>query len=126
MPKKPQSKLGMITRRSLLVGSVAIAGGVAFGYWKYKQPHDNPLKTNLNPGQAALSPYILITNDGITLFSPRAEMGQGVYTTLSAMVAEELDVTLEQVTVEHSPASNIYYNAAVLQEGMTNINASGS
>ena len=118
MSEKQGSKLGMITRRGLLVGSIAITGGVAFGYWKYKQPHDNPLQKNLKAGQAALSAYILITQEGITLYSPRAEMGQGVYTTLSAMVAEELDVTLEQVTVKHSPASNIYYNAAVLHEGI--------
>ena len=116
--KKQKSKLATYTRRGFLVGSLAVTGGVVFGYWKYKQPHDNPLLDNIADGDAALTPYILINQQGITLFSPRAEMGQGVYTTLAAMIAEELDIELEQAKVSHSPASNVYYNAAVLEEGI--------
>ena len=115
---KQRSKLATITRRGLLVGSAAVVGGAAFGFWKYKQPHDNPLALKSESDDAVLTPYIIINQSGITVFSPRAEMGQGVYTTLTALVAEELDVTLEQVTVEHSPPANIYYNAAVLEEGI--------
>ena len=115
---KKRSKLATITRRSFLVGSLAVTGGVVFGYWKYKQPHDNPLLDTASEGDAVLSPYILINQEGITIFSPRAEMGQGVYTTLASMVAEELDIELEQANVVHSPASNVYYNAAVLEEGI--------
>jgi isoquinoline 1-oxidoreductase beta subunit len=47
----------------------------------------------------------------ITVIAPRAEMGQGISTTLAAFVAEELDVPLDQVKVEHGPASYAYYNA---------------
>lgn len=112
------SKLGKITRRTFLIGSVAIAGGAAFGYWKYKQPFDNPLEANLKKGEAALTPYILINQEGITIIAPRAEMGQGVHTTLAALVAEELDVSLEQVTVIHGPASNAYFNEAILEEAV--------
>ena len=32
------SRIGKITRRAFLVGSVAIAGGVAFGYYLYTAP----------------------------------------------------------------------------------------
>ncbi len=112
------SKLGTITRRTFLFGSVVIAGGVGFGYYKYKKPHVNPLEFNLADGGSALTPYILIDNNGITIIAPRAEMGQGVQTTLAAMVAEELDVTLEQVKVIHGPASAAYFNAAVLEEAI--------
>ncbi len=110
-------KVATITRRTLLIGSAAIAGGVAFGYWKYKQPFDNPLLADLEEGQSSLSPYILIDKSGITIITPRAEMGQGVHTTLAAMVAEELEVELEDINIEHGPASRAYFNGAVLEEG---------
>ena len=112
------SKLGTITRRTFLFGSVAIAGGIGFGYYKYKQPIDNPLNAGLSDGDAALTPYVLIDQNGISIIAPRAEMGQGVHTTLAALVAEELDVTLEQIKVLHGPASAAYFNAAVLEEAI--------
>ncbi len=111
-------KLATITRRTFLLGAVAITGGVVFGYWKYKQPYGNPLQNNLNDGEAALTPYVLIDQDGITIIAPRAEMGQGIHTTLAALVAEELDVSLEQVKVIHGPASNAYFNAAGFEEAI--------
>ncbi len=114
-------RLKTITRRTLLIGSVAIAGGVAFGYWRYKTPYKNPLLENLAEGEAALTPYVKVDADGITIIAPRAEMGQGVVTTLAALVAEELDVALEDVSVEHGPASKAYFNGAVLEEGLPGI-----
>ncbi|MFT6031939.1 MAG: isoquinoline 1-oxidoreductase beta subunit [Arenicella sp.] len=112
------SNLGTITRRTFLFGSMAITGGVGFGYYKYKQPIDNPLGNDLADGGRALTPYLLIDQHGISIITPRAEMGQGVQTTLAALVAEELDVTLAQVTVLHGPASSAYFNAVVFEEGI--------
>ena len=106
------------TRRAFLVTSVAIAGGVAFGYWRYKTPYDNPLLADLEDGENAITPYVLIDQSGITIIAPRSEMGQGVHTTLAALVAEELDVALSDVRVEHGPASKVYYNAKALEEGL--------
>ena len=111
-------RLKTITRRTLLIGSAAIAGGVVFGYWRYKTPYANPLLENLRDGEVALTPYIRIDQAGITIITPRAEMGQGVHTTLAALVAEELDVSLADVKVEHGPASKAYYNGAMLEEGL--------
>lgn len=111
-------RLKTITRRSLLIGSAAIAGGVVIGYWRYKTPYENPLLTELEAGETALTPYVKIDQNGITVIAPRAEMGQGVHTTLAALVAEELDVTLEQVRVEHGPASKAYFNGAAFEEGI--------
>ena len=112
------SRLGKITRRTLLIGSAAVAGGVVFGYWRYKTPYPNPLLADLGPGEAALTPFVRIDQDGVTIITPRAEMGQGIHTTLAALVAEELDVSLDAVRVEHGPASKAYYNAALLEEGV--------
>ena len=111
-------RLRTITRRTFVVASVAITGGVIFGYWKYKQPFGNPLLDELADGEAALTPYIRIDKNGITIITPRAEMGQGVHTTLAALVAEELDVKLNAVAIEHGPASNAYYNEVLLEEGL--------
>ncbi|MEZ5658817.1 MAG: molybdopterin cofactor-binding domain-containing protein [Burkholderiaceae bacterium] len=110
-------KLATVTRRTFLIGSVAVAGGVAFGIWKYRQPYDNPLLEELADGQVALTPYVKIDANGVTIIVPRAEMGQGVHTTLAALVAEELDLDIAAIRVEHGPAAYAYYNAVVLEEG---------
>lgn len=109
------SRFGTIVRRTFLIGSAAIAGGVAFGWYSYARPYANPLKGD---GTAALTPYVVIDADGVTIITPRAEMGQGVHTTLAALVAEEMDLPWEQVRVAHGPASPAYYNAGVLEEGV--------
>ena len=111
-------RIAKIARRTFLLGSVAVVGGVAFGYWKYKQPYGNPLDDRLTDGEAALTPYVKVAADGVTIITPRAEMGQGVHTTLAAMVAEELDIDLDAVQIEHGPASYAYYNEAVLEEAV--------
>ncbi|SOC84129.1 isoquinoline 1-oxidoreductase, beta subunit [Ensifer adhaerens] len=112
------ASIGKIARRTFLVGAAAVAGGVAFGYYKYKQQLENPLKKDLAKGEATFNPYIKIASDDrITVIVPRAEMGQGAFTTLAALVAEELDVTLDQIAIEHGPAAPAYYNDAALREG---------
>ncbi len=110
-------RLATITRRTFLVGAVAVAGGAAFGYYKYKQPYDNPLEGELAEGEGTFNPYVKIASDNtITVIAPRAEMGQGVHTTLAAFVAEELDVSLDQIKIEHGPASSAYYNEAAMRD----------
>lgn len=104
------SRLGKITRRTLLVGAVAVAGGVAFGVYQVRRPVANPLRPEEG---AALNPYVIIDPAGISVIAPRAEMGQGVHTTLAALVAEELDADFEQVRVLHGPPAAAYYNAAL-------------
>lgn len=104
------SRLGTITRRTLLVGAVAVAGGVAFGVYQVRRPVANPLRPE---DGATLNPYVIIDQAGISIIAPRAEMGQGVHTTLAALVAEELDADFEQVRVLHGPPAAAYYNAAL-------------
>lgn len=112
------SRVSRVARRTFLVGAVAVTGGLAVGYWWYRKPYANPLLDDAPPGSAVLTPYVRIDNHGVTIITPRAEMGQGVHTTLAALVAEELDLALDQVRVEHGPASYAYYNAALLEEGI--------
>lgn len=52
-------------------------------------------------GGAQLNAYVRIATDGtITLITPDAEMGQGVFTSLPAILAEELDADFDRVRIE--------------------------
>lgn len=111
--------LGKIARRTFLIGTGLVAGGLAVGYYYYRRPYPNPLEGELTDGEVTFNPYVKIAPDNtITLVAPRAEMGQGVSTTLAALVAEELDVRLDQVIVEHGPAGHAYANTTMLEEGV--------
>lgn len=106
------SRLGTITRRGFLVGSVAIAGGVAFGVYKVRQAVPNPLR----PEQGtALNAFVILDADGVTLVTGRAEMGQGAQTTLAACLAEEMDLDWQSVRLLHGPASAAYFNGALME-----------
>ena len=109
---------GSIARRTFLIGSAAIAGGLGVGYYFYRRPYANPLLKQAKAGEAVFNPYVIIGPDNrIVIVVPRSEMGQGVQTTLAALVAEELDVPFADIEVEHGPASWAYYNRAVLEDG---------
>ena len=110
-------KLGTITRRTLLVGSAAIGGGVLFGVYQYKKPLPNPLKEDLAEGEAALTPYVKIDQSGVTLVTPRADIGQGAYSVQVHLIAEELDVDPTKVKYTPGKPSKAYYNGAVMDEG---------
>ncbi|WP_372571337.1 xanthine dehydrogenase family protein molybdopterin-binding subunit [Ruegeria jejuensis] len=112
------ASVAKILRRTFLIGSAAIVGGVAFGVYYVNRPAPNPLKPQ--EGETALNPFVLIDQEGVTLFAPRAEMGQGVMTTWAALIAEELDVELDDVRVLHGPAAAAYYNSAMLGEALPN------
>ncbi len=107
-----------IARRTFLVGSMAVTGGVAFGYYAYFRPGENPLEADLAEGAAALTPYVLIDQSGVTLITPRADKGQGAYSLQAALIAEELDIELDQVSVDPGPPSPIYYNTAIAGEAV--------
>ena len=47
--------------------------------------------------------FLRITADGITLILPHTEVGQGVYTSSAMLMAEELDVDLDQIRIESAP-----------------------
>lgn len=102
-----------ITRRSFLVLGAAFAGGAAFGAYKVAEVPENPLVPG--PDGMPLNPWVIINADGVTVIAPRAEMGQGISTTLAALVAEELDVEWSQVRVLHGPPAQAYYNAGFVE-----------
>ncbi|MCC3862117.1 xanthine dehydrogenase family protein molybdopterin-binding subunit [Pseudemcibacter aquimaris] len=112
-------KIATITRRTFLVGSAAIAGGIGFGYYSYQKPIKNPLLDTLGDGEGAITPYVLINQDGVTLITPRADLGQGAYSIQAALLAEELDVDLNEINVDPGmPNGGVYYNTAVGAEAV--------
>ena len=110
--------LAAITRRTFLIGSAAIAGGVAFGTYQVKRPISNPLLDDLSDGEASITPFIKIAADGITLITPRADKGQGAYSMQANLIAEELDIDPASANLSPGLPGPAYYNAAVLKEGV--------
>jgi isoquinoline 1-oxidoreductase beta subunit len=50
-----------------------------------------------------LTPFVIIEKSGaITIFNPRPEMGQGVFGSIPSLIAEELEVSLDQVTIKQT------------------------
>lgn len=109
---------GTITRRTFLIGSAAIAGGVAFGTYLAKKPIDNPLLDDLEEGEAGITPFVKIGPNGITLITPRADKGQGAYSMQANLIAEELDIDPATATITPGMPGPAYYNGAVMSEGV--------
>ncbi|SLN26087.1 Isoquinoline 1-oxidoreductase subunit beta [Roseivivax jejudonensis] len=107
-----------IARRTFLIGSATILGGVAFGAYFVSRPTSNPLLKGLPEGQAALTPFVKITPDGITLIVPRADVGQGIASTQAMLIAEELDIDPSTTTLDPGQPHQAYFNAAVAADSL--------
>lgn len=111
-------RLKTITRRSFLVGSAAIAGGVAFGVYAVKRAPENPLAADLPEGAASFNPWVLIERDKITLITTHGDKGQGVMSAQAALIAEELDVDWGDFETSFGKPSGAYWNTAMAAEGV--------
>ena len=111
-------RLKTIARRSFLIGSAAIVGGVAFGTYLAKRDIPNPLLDDLADGEAAITPFVKITQDGVILITPRADSGQGSYSIQAHLIAEELDIDPKAATITPGMPGPAYYNSKVLSEGV--------
>ena len=102
--------LGLSRRAALQSGLV---GGLvlAFQWPLHAAPANEPGQSPDHPGsQFVPNAFIRIDETGkTTLVIPQAEMGQGVYTAIAMILAEELDADLAQVVLEHSPPSDKLY-----------------
>lgn len=113
------SRGSTIARRGFLIGSAAILGGVAFGAWFVNRPTANPLLGDLREGEAALTPFVKITQEGITLIVPRADVGQGIASTQAMLIAEELDIDPATATLDPGQPHPAYFNGTVAADGVT-------
>jgi isoquinoline 1-oxidoreductase beta subunit len=105
-----------VSRRSFLKAGAAFGGGLVIGWvpegWA-ADPEDasQPFSPNA---------FVRIDRAGkVTVVSPSVEMGQGTYTALPMLVAEELDVDMSAVSVAHAPASAKLYSNPLLGAQIT-------
>jgi isoquinoline 1-oxidoreductase beta subunit len=99
------------SRRTLLKGGLAGGFVLAFHLPLRAAPVNEPDQPPDHPqGQFAPNAFIRIDNAGkTTLVMPQAEMGQGVYTSIAMILADELDADFAQVVLVHGPPSDKLY-----------------
>ena len=111
--KKPMSK----TRRTFLIGTGLIGGALVIGTtlaWR-RVAGAQSFKPPAKDGETALNAWLKISPDSTIIVQvPRQEMGQGVFTMLAMLVAEELDADWTKVHVEQAQISAIYGNVTAL------------
>ncbi len=109
-------KIATIARRTFIIGTAAVTGGIVIGVVAYKWPHENPLLEDLDDGEASLNPYVTIDANGITITTPRSDLGQGAYSVQAMLVAEELDVAWGSFKIDPGPPDAVYFNTRLLDE----------
>lgn len=104
-------------RRRFLLAGAALGGGLLVGC-SAPTPEDrlgSPDVLPVREGHVALNGWVRIATDGtVTVAVPRAEMGQGVFTALPLLLAEELDADWDDVRAEPAPVDRIYANQAMM------------
>ena len=97
-----------ISRRTLLIGGGAGIGLiVAFALW----PREPGTALFAEDGERVFGHYLKIAEDGqVTVAVPQAETGQGIWTGLAQIVADELGAAWESVAVVPAPDSPVYAN----------------
>jgi len=101
--------LDRVSRRALLTGS--LAGGFVLAFHLPVRAVNEPVQPPDDiKDKFAPNAFIRIDQSGkTTLVMPQVEMGQGVYTALPMILAEELDADFAQLTLEHAPPSDKLY-----------------
>jgi isoquinoline 1-oxidoreductase beta subunit len=92
------------SRRWLLKAGAAAGGGLLVGF---SAPAPGPAAAEEANSEFAPNAFLRIGRDGkIVMTIPQVEMGQGTYTSLAAIIAEELDADFSQVSVEAAPPND--------------------
>ncbi|MES2135550.1 MAG: molybdopterin cofactor-binding domain-containing protein [Pseudomonadota bacterium] len=104
-----------IDRRTLLIGGGAGVGlVVAYALW----PRHLASGLAARKGEQAFGAFIKISRDGrITVAVPQVETGQGIWTALPQVVADELGAAWETIGVEPAPLNGEYANPLAKAEG---------
>jgi isoquinoline 1-oxidoreductase subunit beta len=98
------SKFVKVSRREFLKTGALISGGLVIGFHL-------PFGSSRAEGAVTFKPnaFLRIGSDGtVTCIINKSEMGQGVYTSLPMLIAEELECDWRKVAVEASPVAPAY------------------
>lgn len=108
-------------RRTIVLGSLAGAAALTLGWW-FAHSRDrlgDRTMFRAGSGQIAFNGWLKIDSNGrIVLAVPRAEMGQGIHTTLAQLAAEELDARWQDMSIEDADDLPIYRNVEILVDGV--------
>src|SRR5882757_775916 len=101
------------TRRQVVLTAAAVGGALVLGV-ALQRRRRRLIAGGGAPARGALNAYVRIeANERITLVMPQVEMGQGTFTSLPMLIAEELEVDLGAVSVEAAPPDPAVYGFAV-------------
>ena len=102
--------MGQMSRRHLLFAGAAAGGGLLIGWRSDAGARALAAADRTPPAAFAPNAFIRIGRDGrVTLIMCQVEMGQGTYTSMPMLLAEELEVGLDQVQLEHAPPDDKLY-----------------
>src|SRR5262245_35643725 len=103
----------IISRRFFLKAGVAAGGGMLIDS-KLRPDEFDAIATRYRVADVPLNAWIHISpDDVVTLISSQSEMGQGIMTTLPAVLAEELGADWSRVKIEFSPTTPEYRNPRI-------------
>jgi isoquinoline 1-oxidoreductase beta subunit len=114
-----------VSRREFVTVLAAAGGGLVLGCRVDRGQRAAPSAAIASGADFAPNAFIRIGPDGgITLVMPQVEMGQGTYTSMPMLLAEELEVAPDQVRLEHAPPDNKRYANPFFGEQMTGASSS--
>ena len=122
---KENKKKGVFTRRNFLITGGVLGTGLVIGVAGLNSHVNKRIRKYSGAGMGegeSVNAWIRIAPDNtITLAIARAEMGQGVYTSLPQLIAEELEVPMSLVEVVHPQPESPYANTYLLTNKVPNI-----
>ena len=113
------------SRRRFLSASAALGGGMLLGFTAGRSISVAGAAEKVVSEPFTPNAFIRIDPNGqVTLIMPYVEMGQGTYTSIPMLIAEELEVDLKQVHLEHAPPNEkLYANPLLGVQATGNSNA---
>ena len=104
------------SRRRFLKTSALVGGGLVIGFVVPGAERFALGRTRTAAAAAGFAPnaFLRIGNDdSVTVLIAHSEMGQGIWTALPMLIAEELDADWSKIRVEHAPAAPAYAHTGV-------------